>query len=249
MIFLKSPEEIDIMRRAGRIVAEVLLKLKEMVRPGITTSELDAAAKEHIRKAGAIPTFVGYQGYPKTLCTSVNEEVVHGIPGDKWLREGDVIGIDCGVTWQGFVGDSAVTVPVGKISPENERLIATTRAALDAGIAAFKEGNRIGDISWAVQRVAEKAGFGVVKDFVGHGVGRKMHEEPQVPNIGKPGTGPRIKTGMVLAIEPMFNLGTGEVEVLKDAWTVVTKDRKVSAHFEHTIALTAMGSEILTEMP
>lgn len=249
MIFLKSPEEIDTMRQAGRIAAEVLLKLKEMVRPGVTTNELNAAATEHIHKAGAIPTFIGYQGYPKTLCTSVNEEVVHGIPGDKRLREGDLIGIDCGVTWQGFVGDSAVTIPVGKISPENERLIAATRAALDAGIVAFKEGNRIGDISWAVQRVAEKAGFGVVKDFVGHGVGRKMHEEPQVPNIGKPGTGPRIKTGMVLAIEPMFNLGTGEVEVLKDGWTVVTKDRKVSAHFEHTIALTAKGSEILTETP
>ena len=236
------------MRVAGRIVAEVLLNLREKLAPGVTTNELDRLAEEHIRKSGGIPTFIGYQGYPKTLCTSVNAEVVHGIPGSYVLREGDIIGIDCGVTHSGFVADAAETMSVGVISEADVKLIETTRQAMHEGIKAFAEGNRVGDISWAIQQMAEQHGYGVVKDFVGHGVGQKMHEEPQVPNFGRPATGPRLKTGMVLAIEPMFNLGAGDVKVLSDGWTVVTKDGRSSAHFEHTIALTENGTEILTVM-
>ncbi len=246
MIFLKSKEEIEIMRQAGRIVAEVLLKLEEWVRPGITTAELDKVAEQHIRKAGAVPTFIGYQNYPKSLCTSVNEEVVHGIPGARVLGEGDIIGIDCGVTFKGYVADHAKTFAVGKINADKQKLIDVTRSSLDVGIAEFSEGKRIGDIGYAVSKIADTHKYGVVRDFVGHGVGRKMHEEPQVPNFGTQGTGPRIKVGMVIAIEPMFNLGTHEVKVLKDGWTVVTKDGRESAHFEHTIALTENGPQILT---
>lgn len=248
MIVLKSHHDIQKMRVAGRIVAEVLLKLREKLAPGVTTNELDRLAEEHIRKSGGVPTFIGYQGYPKTLCTSVNAEVVHGIPGPYVLREGDIIGIDCGVTHSGFVADAAETMSVGVISEADVKLIETTRQAMHEGIKAFAEGNRVGDISWAIQQMAEQHGYGVVKDFVGHGVGQKMHEEPQVPNFGRPATGPRLKTGMVLAIEPMFNLGAGDVKVLSDGWTVVTKDGRSSAHFEHTIALTENGTEILTVM-
>ena len=248
MIILKSHHDIQKMRVAGRIVAEVLLKLREKLKPGVTTNELDCLAEAHIRKSGGIPTFIGYQGYPKTLCTSVNAEVVHGIPGSYVLREGDIIGIDCGVTHSGFVADAAETMPIGVISDADVKLIETTRQAMYEGIKAFAEGNRVGDISWGIQEMAEKNRYGVVKDFVGHGVGQKMHEEPQVPNFGRPATGPRLKAGMVLAIEPMFNLGTGDVKVLSDGWTVVTKDGRNSAHFEHTIALTENGTEILTVM-
>ncbi|MBF0103717.1 MAG: type I methionyl aminopeptidase [Deltaproteobacteria bacterium] len=246
MIFLKSKDEIQIMRRAGAVVADVLLKLEAHVKPGVTTGDLDRIAEEHIRKSGALPTFVGYQGYPKSLCTSINEEVVHGIPGSRLLKEGDIIGIDCGVTLEGYVADHAITFGVGVISDEYQRLLDLTVKALKAGLDAFVLGNRIGDIGHAVQSVAAECDYGVVRDFVGHGIGRKMHEEPQVPNFGKPGTGPRIKAGMVIAIEPMFNLGTHEVQVLKDGWTVVTKDRKASAHFEHTIAMAESGPVLLT---
>lgn len=236
------------MQKAGKIAAEVLLKVGELVKPGITTGDLDKIAEEFIRDAGATPTFIGYQGYPKTLCASINEEVVHGIPGDKVLEEGDSIGIDCGVTYEGFVADHAITFPVGKVSDEITKLIDATRQALHVGIAEFKLGNRIGDIGHAVEKFAKPYQYGVVRDFVGHGVGRKMHEEPQVPNFGKPGTGSRIKVGMVIAIEPMFNMGTQEVMILDDGWTVVTKDKKTSAHFEHTIAQTEDGPVILTEL-
>lgn len=236
------------MRSAGMIVAEVLLKLKEMVKPGITTKDLDVVAADLIQKAKAVATFVGYQGYQHTLCTSINEEVVHGIPGDKVIQDGDIIGIDCGVTYKGFVADHAMTMPVGTVSAESQQLLRATQEGLQAGIEACLVGNRIGDIGAAVQQIGEKYGYGVVRDFVGHGVGRKMHEEPQVPNFGKTGTGPRIKAGMVLAIEPMFNLGTYEVKVLPDKWTVVTKDGKRSAHFEHTVACTEQGPEILTRL-
>jgi methionyl aminopeptidase len=246
VIVLKSQNDLRIMRQAGVIVAETLAILKESLKAGMTTGELDRIAEDHIRKAGGIPTFIGYQGYPKTLCTSINEEVVHGIPGNRVLKGGDVIGIDCGVTFGGFVADAAETMPVGVISKEDAELIAVTREAMHTGIAAFVAGNRVGDIGFAVQRVAEVHGYGIVKDFVGHGVGQKMHEEPQVPNFGRPATGPRLKVGMVLAIEPMLNHGTGEVKVLSDGWTVVTKDGKHSAHFEHTIALTENGPQILT---
>ena len=237
------------MRRAGKIAAEVLLKVKEKVVPGITTEDIDRHAEELIRKMGATPTFIGYQGYPKTLCTSINEEVVHGIPSpDKILQDGDIIGIDCGVTLDGFVADHAMTLPVGTISDTRLELLEATEQALHVGIGAFKLDNRIGDIGHTIQTFAEQFNYGVVRDFVGHGIGRKMHEEPQVPNFGKPATGPRIKLGMVIAIEPMFNLGTHEVKVLEDGWTVETKDGMDSAHFEHTIALTEEGPEILTKV-
>lgn len=234
------------MRRSNQIVAQVLLKLKEIVAPGMTTDDLDKIAEEKIRKMGGIPTFIGYRGFPKSICTSVNEEVVHGIPGRKILKEGDIIGIDCGVTLDGFVGDSAITVPVGKVSAEAIKLMQVTDECLQKGIDCVREGMRIGDIGFAVATYAEGHGYSVVRDFVGHGIGRQMHEEPQVPNYGKPGMGPRIKIGMVLAIEPMVNVGTHDVEVLKDGWTVVTKDRKLSAHFEHSIACTENGPVVLS---
>ncbi len=248
MIILKSPEEIEKMYRAGQIVGEVLLKLAEAVAPGMTTNDLDRIAEELIRKRKGIPTFIGYRGYPKSLCTSVNEEVVHGIPSNRVLKEGDIVGIDCGATLDGFVGDSAVTVRVGKISAEAEQLMKVTCESLDLGIEKVLDGNRIGDIGQAVQAHAEKNGYSVVRDFVGHGIGRNMHEEPAVPNFGKEGSGSRIKVGMVLAIEPMINVGGLEVEVLKDGWTVVTKDRQLSAHFEHTVACTPNGPRVLTRI-
>lgn len=247
MIFLKSKDEIQVMRRAGAIVANVLLEVKSYVKPGVTTGYLDGIAEKLIRKSGAVPTFIGYQGYPKSLCTSINEQVVHGIPGDVVLRDGDIIGIDCGVTFQGFVADHAVTVPVGTVADPRLTLIERTQRALIAGIAAFQLGKRIGDVGFAVESSARPFGYGVVRDFVGHGVGRKMHEEPQVPNFGVEGTGPRIKLGMVIAIEPMFNIGSHEVKVLKDGWTVVTKDASDSAHFEHTVAMTEDGPLVLTQ--
>ncbi len=248
MIILKSPEEIEYLAAANQVVGEVLALLKEQVKAGMTTDDLDRLANEGIRKRGAIPTFIGYRGYPKSLCTSINEEVVHGIPGSKRLNEGDIIGIDCGATYKGFVGDSAVTVAIGKVSDEASRLIRVTEECLNLGIEQIRAGNRIGDIGHAVQVHAESHGYAVVRDFVGHGIGRQMHEEPQVPNYGKPGTGPRIKVGMVLAVEPMINQGTYEVEVLADQWTVVTKDRQLSAHFEHSIACTENGPRVLSRV-
>ena len=248
MIVLKSADEIEKMAKAGRIVAEVLLKLKEKVAPGITTDDLDRMANELIKKRGALPTFVGYRGYPKSICTSVNEEVVHGIPGDRVLASGDIVGIDCGATCDGFVGDSAMTLPVGEVSEEATRLMRVTEEALAKAIEVVREGKRLGDIGCAVSSHAEGNGFSVVRDFVGHGIGRVMHEDPQVPNYGAADSGLRIKVGMVLAIEPMVNLGGSEVEVLADKWTVVTKDRKLSAHFEHTIACTDTGPRVLTRI-
>ncbi len=246
MIILKSKQEIEIMRAGGAIAAEILLQLEEVLKPGISTRELDQLAEQWIRAKGAAPTFIGYNGYKHSLCVSVNAEVVHGIPGNKIIQDGDLVSIDCGVTWQGFVADHAKTFCVGKVDAARQQLVANAELSLHLGIAALREGNRVGDIGAAVEQVALEHGYGVVKDFVGHGVGRRMHEEPQVPNFGKPGTGSRLKPGMVLAIEPMFNLGTGDVKVLADGWTVVTKDGKHSAHFEHTIALTENGPEILT---
>ncbi|MBU0504925.1 MAG: type I methionyl aminopeptidase [bacterium] len=247
MIVIKSKEEINKMRQAGKIVADVLYKLNELVKPGVTTEELDCIARDYIESQGGVPTFLGYHGFPRSLCTSINEEVVHGIPSPKrLLEEGDIISVDCGVTLNGFIGDAAVTYPVGSIDKDVERLITGTQKSLERAITAVLVDNRIGDIGHAVQSVAKEYKLGVVRDFVGHGVGRNMHEEPQVPNFGKPGTGPRLRAGMVIAIEPMLNLGSHEVEVLDDKWTVVTKDRKWSAHFEHTIAVTEEGPEILT---
>jgi methionyl aminopeptidase len=246
MIHLKSPEEMEKMRRASRIVAEVLQEIGPFVKPGVTTRELDSLAEEMMRKKKAVPAFKGYRGYPNVLCTSVNETVVHGIPSALTLNEGDIIGIDCGVVIEGFYGDSARTFPVGRIDPDSQRLIDVTRESLQKGIEQMAVGNRIHDISWAVQSHVEAAGFSIVRDFVGHGIGRSLHEEPQVPNFGTPRTGMRLSAGMVLAIEPMVNQGRPEVKVLEDGWTAVTVDGMRSAHFEHTIALTEKGFEILS---
>ncbi len=247
MIILKTPQEIELIAQASRIVALTIAFLRERVKPGITTADLDRWAEEFIVREGGRPAFKGYRGYPATLCTSVNEEVVHGIPSArKRLEEGDIIGIDVGAIVEGYHGDAAVTVPVGQISEAAARLIRVTEEALTAGLEQVKVGNRLSDVSHAIQTVAEREGYSVVTDFVGHGIGRNLHEDPQVPNFGKPGEGPRLKEGLVLAIEPMVNIGRSDVEVLDDRWTVVTRDRKLSAHFEHTIALTVEGPKVLT---
>jgi methionyl aminopeptidase len=248
MIIRKSKTEIEKMRSAGRIVAQVLERLTAMVEPGITTLDLDVEANRMIRDAGAIPTFVGYNGYPASICTSVNDEVVHGIPGKRRLREGDIVGIDCGATHFGYVGDAAVTVPVGKIGEELSKLLSATNESLYAAIDKCRVGNRLGDVCNAVQAYVEPLGYSVVQNYCGHGVGRAMHEEPQVPNYGKPGTGPYLREGWVIAIEPMINLGRHETRQLSDGWTVVTVDGRPSAHFEHTIAITETGPEILTRL-
>lgn len=248
MIVIKSPREIELMRRAGRVVALALEKARELVKPGITTKALDEAIEALIVKHGGIPSFKGYHGFPASICTSVNEQVVHGIPDDRVLTEGDIISVDVGVIIEGYHGDAAVTLPVGTISNEAQTLLEVTEAALYAGIAAAKNGARLTDISHAVEAAVKPYGFGIVRDFVGHGIGREMHEEPQVPNYGPPGYGPVLKPGMTLAVEPMINLGGHEVETLADQWTVVTKDRSLSAHFEHTIAITDGEAEILTKL-
>lgn len=246
MIYLKSNIEIDIMRKAGQIVAEALLKIEEAIRPGITTKELDKIAEEYIISCGARPSFKGYHGFPATICSSVNEEVVHGIPGERVLKEGDIISVDCGAFFQGFHGDAARTFPVGKVTPEAQRLIDVTRDSFFEGIKYAKVGNRLGDISSAIQEYVEKNNFSVVRDYVGHGIGRDMHEEPAVPNYGKKGRGMRLSKGLVLAIEPMVNMGTFAVKELNDGWTVVTYDGMLSAHYENTVAILENGPEILT---
>ncbi|HAA37482.1 MAG TPA: type I methionyl aminopeptidase, partial [Firmicutes bacterium] len=230
MITIKSKRELELMRTAGRVVAEVLQALEQAVRPGITTAELDKIAERLIRKAKCQPAFLGYRGFPASICTSINEEVVHGIPSLRKLQAGDIISIDVGAVYQGYYGDAAMTFPVGEIDPEAQRLIKVTRQSLYAGIAQAVPGNHLSDISHAVQTYVEEHGFAVVRNYVGHGIGNNMHEEPQVPNFGKPGRGPRLEAGMTLAIEPMVNAGTWQVETLQDNWTVVTLDRKWSAH-------------------
>jgi methionyl aminopeptidase len=248
MIVLKSPQEIEKISQACRVVAMTLVYLKDWVKPGVTTQELDRIAEEFILKQGAKPAFKGYRNFPCTLCTSVNEEVVHGIPSKRRLKEGDIIGIDAGAVVEGYFGDAAITFPVGKITSEVQCLLGVTEQALYKGIAQAYPGNRLSDISHVIQTHAEGAGFAVVTDFVGHGIGRNLHEDPQVPNFGLPGQGPRLKEGMVLAIEPMVNMGSSTVRVLEDHWTVVTTDGSLSAHFEHTIAVTTQGPVILTKL-
>ncbi len=249
IIILKSAAEIETMRRSGVIVAEVLRVLQENVRPGSTTMDLERIAEEEIRKRGAMPAFKGYKGYPFCLCTSLNNEVVHGMPSvKKALKEGDIISIDCGVFFDGFYGDSAVTVGVGNVSDKATGLIEATAMSLEKAIEQAREGNRLYDISHAVQRFVEARGYSVVRDFVGHGIGRELHEPPQVPNFGPPGRGAKLKAGMVLAIEPMINLGDCSVNVLSDGWTAVTADGKLSAHFEHTVAITPKGPYVLTRV-
>lgn len=245
MIILKTPDEIAVMAKASRVVAEALAVLKSAVKPGITTDELDRLAESEIRARGAIPAFKGYRNYPKTLCASVNEQVVHGIPSKRVLKEGDIIGLDLGAIVGGFYGDSAVTVAVGRIDEKTATLVRITEESLSLAIEQARVGNRLSDISHAVQRHVEAAGYSVVTEFVGHGIGRQLHEEPQVPNYGKPGQGPRLQAGMVLAIEPMVNMGGSAVRVLDDRWTAVTVDGSLSAHFEHTIAIQPSGSALV----
>lgn len=246
MVIRKSRAEIEKMRRSGLIVAKTLARLRQMVKPGISTLELDEAAEASIRGAGAIPTFKGYKGFPASICASVNEEVVHGIPSERRLKEGDIIKIDCGATLDGYVGDAAISVPVGQIAPEWQRLLDVTRESLLKAIEKMVAGNHLYDVSYAVQQYVEENGFSIVRDFCGHGIGQRMHEDPQVPNYGRPGTGPVLKEGWVLAIEPMVNEGTHEVRILKDGWTVKTRDGRASSHFEHTIAVTEDGPRVLT---
>jgi methionyl aminopeptidase len=248
MIIGKSRREIDKMRAAGRLVGQVLQELRRMVEPGITTIEIDRAAEKMIRDAGALPTFKGYHGFPYSICASVNEQVVHGFPSDYELKSGDIFSIDCGATLDGFVGDTATTVPVGEVPEEWLRLVAVTEECLERAIEQCWPGNRLGDIGWAVQEHAEGHGYSVVRDYVGHGIGRRMHEDPQIPNYGRPGQGPKIKAGYVFAIEPMINLGGHYTKVLSDGWTVVTVDGKPSAHAEHTIAITEEGPDVLTRV-
>lgn len=247
MITLKSAMEVSHMRDAGRIAAMALQELGKRVAPGVTTGELNRFADEFLRRAGAEPAFLGYQGFPASICASVNEEVVHGIPGLRKLENGDIISIDIGAVYHGYVGDATLTFPVGEISAEASRLLQVTRQSLFEGIERAVPGNRIGDISAAVQQYVESHGYQVVRDFVGHGVGARMHEEPQVPNFGMAGMGPRLQPGMTIAIEPMVNVGTYEVMVMPNRWTAVTRDHSLSAHFEHTVLITGGQPEILTQ--
>jgi methionyl aminopeptidase len=246
MIIRKSAKEIDKMASAGRVVADTLALLGEAVRPGMTTRELDALAEEYIRSRGGVPTFKGYHGFPASICTSPNSMVVHGIPGEYTIEDGDLITVDVGVTLGGFVADSAYTFAVGEIDDEAQRLLDVCQAALEAGIEQARAGNHIGDISAAVQRTTEEAGFSVVRSLVGHGIGRSMHEEPQIPNWGEPGRGPELAPGMTLAIEPMINAGSADVVVAEDRWSISTEDGSLSAHFEHTVAVTEDEPRILT---
>ncbi|MBI3941392.1 MAG: type I methionyl aminopeptidase [Chloroflexi bacterium] len=245
-IVLKSKQELVLMRDAGRIVAEVLQTLRDIIQPGISTKDIDKIAHEAILARKATPSFLGYHGYPASVCTSVNEEVVHGIPGARILEEGDIISLDMGVIYQGFQGDSAITVGVGAISDQARKLLETTEGSLCAGITKARSGNRLGDIGAAVQEYAESRGFSVVRQYCGHGIGRNMHEDPQVPNYGLPGKGLMLRPGVTLALEPMINVGDWRTRVLSDGWTVVTTDGELSAHFEHTIAITTGEAEILT---
>jgi methionyl aminopeptidase len=245
MIILKTPAEIALMAKASRVVAEALEVLKSAAKPGVTTDELDRLAEAEIRSRGAVPAFKGYRNYPKTLCASVNEQVVHGIPSKRVLRDGDIVGLDLGAIVGGFYGDSAVTIAVGRIDEKAATLVRVTEESLSLAIQQARVGNRLSDISHAVQQHVEAAGYSVVTEFVGHGIGRQLHEEPQVPNYGKPGQGPRLQPGMVLAIEPMVNMGGSAVRVLDDRWTAVTVDGSLSAHFEHTIAIQPSGPALV----
>lgn len=245
----KTPRELLLMRRAGEIVAQALAAMREAVKPGITTAELDALAEEVIRREGALPSFKGYLGYPASICASVNEEIVHAIPSERRLLEGDIISLDVGAIWQGYQGDAAITLPVGKVSALAQRLMEATARALEAGIAAARAGQRLGDISHAIEAVARAASFEIIREYGGHGIGREMWEDPRIPNWGPPGRGIVLKAGMTLALEPMLAARGYQTRVLDDHWTVVTQDKGLSAHFEHTILITDNGAEILTRLP
>ncbi len=247
-ITLKSPREIDLMRQAGNVVARAKAAVREAIRPGMTTRELDEIAETEIRRLGSVPSFKGYLGFPATICASINEEIVHGIPGDRVIKDGDMVSVDVGAIVGGFHGDSAVTIAVGNVSPEVTVLMDVTREALERGIAAARHGSRVGDISWAVQSYVEEMGYSVVREYVGHGIGKALHEEPQIPNYGHPGRGTMLRKGMVIAIEPMVNIGGWQTKVLEDNWTVVTADGSLSAHFEDTLAITDGDAEVLTRL-
>lgn len=248
MITCKSEQELARMRRAGRIVAEVLAGLRERAKPGVTTASLDAWAEQYIRRQGGVPSFKGYRGYPASVCVSVNEEIVHGIPGRRRLKEGQIVSLDVGVIFEGFHGDASVTVGIGEIGPEAARLLQVTERALAAAIAVVRPGRRLGDVSHAVQVTAEAAGFNVIREYVGHGIGAEMHEDPQIPNFGPAGRGPLLRPGMTLAIEPMVVMGDYHTRLLDDGWTVVTADGSLAAHFEHTVAVTDGDPEVLTHL-
>ena len=247
MISIKTPREIDLLRIAGEITGSTHNYLKPFIKPGITTKELDKLAEDYIRERGATPSFKGYDGFPGTICASVNEEVVHGIPGKRKLKEGDIISIDIGACYKGYHGDSAWTYPVGKISKEKQELLDNTEQSLFKGLAAIKAGNHVGDIGYAISRYADLKGLGVIRELVGHGVGTNVHEDPDVPNYGNSHSGPLLKENMVIAVEPMLNMGTKEIFMLEDDWTIVTADDMPSAHFEHTVLVTKDGYEILTK--
>jgi methionyl aminopeptidase len=248
VIIGKSKRELEKMRAAGQLVGQVLAHLRTLAAPGVTTMEIDRAAEKMIRDGGALPTFKGYNGFPYSICASVNEQIVHGFPSHYKLQDGDIFSIDVGVTLEGFVGDTAATVPVGNVSEDRLKLIRVTEECLARAIEQCRPGKHLGDIGWAVQEHAEANGYTVVRDYVGHGIGRRMHEDPQIPNYGRPGLGPKIKSGYVFAVEPMVNLGSHHTKVLSDGWTVVTVDGQPSAHVEHTIAITDDGPEVLTRV-
>jgi methionyl aminopeptidase len=239
-------EEISSIRKSNQIVAKILAELKRMIAPGVQTKELDEYAEARVKEMNAIPAFKGYRGYPATLCTSINEEIVHGIPSSRRLREGDIISLDFGVLYEGYYGDAAVTYPVGEITPKAKKLVKAAEETFFKGVEQMKPGKRISDISFAIQSYVESQGFSIIRAFVGHGIGLSLHEEPQVPNFGPPGRGPKLKSGMVLAIEPMIAMGDWDVEILDDNWTAITRDRSLSAHYEHTVAITEKGPEILS---
>ena len=247
MIERKSPQEIARMREAGQVLVAAMWLCREMAKPGVSTLEIDQEVEALIRKAGARPAFKGYRGFPATICASINDEVVHGIPAaHRRLKEGDIVGLDLGAIVEGYYADAAITLPVGEVTPDVQRLLDVTRESLERAIVESRSGNRLGDVSAAVQRHVEAAGFGVVRAFVGHGIGRELHEDPQIPNFGEPGTGPVLKPGMVLAIEPMVTMGHWGVRVLADRWTAVTEDGSLTAHFEHTVAITESEPDVLT---
>jgi methionyl aminopeptidase len=246
MITFKSATELEAMRQSSRIVAAVLGELEPLIRPGLRTRELDLYAEKRTRELGAVPAFKGYRGYPASVCVSVNEEIIHGIPSGRILQEGDIVSLDFGALYEGFYSDSALTVPVGRTSPEAEKLIAVAERSFFKGLEQMREGRRLSDISAAVQQAVESEGFSVIRQFVGHGIGRSLHEEPQIPNFGAPGRGPKIRPGMTLAIEPMIAAGGPDVEILEDGWTAVTRDRRLAAHYEHTVAMTEDGPEVLS---
>lgn len=246
MIAFKSAAELEAMRQSSRIVATVLAELEPLIRPGIRTRDLDLYAEKRTRELGAVPAFKGYRGYPASVCVSVNEEIIHGIPSGRLLQDGDIVSLDFGVLFEGFFSDSALTVPVGRVSPEALKLIATAELSFFKGLEQMKDGQRLSDVSAAIQEYVESQGFSVIRQFVGHGIGRALHEEPQVPNFGVPGRGPKVRPGLTVAIEPMIAAGGPEVEVLEDGWTAVTRDRRLAAHYEHTVAMTETGPEILS---